>query len=239
MIGPQPYPVAFSNSYHNQSATKAFSGNFASTSIPNNTTGTEFNTFFDMLFTQQGTTIARYIVRRLYRFFVYYDIDANVETNVIVPLADEFKNSGWDVLLTVRKLLKSEHFYDVVNRGVMIKSPMDLIAGTVRTLNIPTATTGTTVAQQYTIWTYYHNWAKNNMEQSWLDVPNVSGWKAYYQNPTFYQNWINSNTIQQRSKFLAAMVSGATQGGVTMKLAPIAWVQQFAQPSTSPIPKRS
>ncbi len=226
-IAAQPYPVAYNNSYHNQSATKVFSANFGSTSIANNNTGAEFDSFFNMLFGQQAGTISRYICRRLYRFFVYYDIDANVEANVIVPLAAALVAANWDMLTVVRTLLKSEHFYHAVNRGVMIKSPFDLVAGTARTLNINATATGITLTQQYNLWTYFHNWAKNNMEQSWLDVPNVSGWKAYYQTPAYYQNWINSNTIQQRSKFLTAMVNGTTQQTVLLKLDPIAWVQQF------------
>lgn len=226
-IAAQPYPVAYNNSYHNQTNPKSFSSNFGSTAIANNTTGTEFTTFFNMLFTQQAGTISRYVCRRLYRFFVYYDIDANVEANVIVPLASELVNANWDMLTVVRILLRSEHFYDAANRGVMIKSPIDLLAGTARTLNINVNPGTITLTQQYNLWLYFHNWAKNNMEQSWLDVPNVSGWKAYYQTPTFYQNWINSNTIQQRAKFLTTMINGTTQQTIALKLDPIAWVQQF------------
>lgn len=240
-LAAQPYPVAFNNSYHNQTNPKQFSAFFNSTPIANHpavppsgspagtlvTSTTEFDAFFDMLFTHQADTIARYITRRLYRFFVYYDIDANVEANVIVPLADVLKNSSWDMLLTVRTLLKSEHFYDAVNRGVMIKAPTDVIAGTFRTLNVPTAIASTTLAQQYANWMSLHNQARNNMEQAWLDVPNVSGWKAYYQTPTFYQNWINSNTIQQRAKFLASVITTNTASVTLMKMNPVTWVQQF------------
>lgn len=226
-----PLPVAFSSTYHNQT-NKLFSGYFGSATI-NNQAGAaganEFDIFFNLLFTQQQTTIAKYVCRRLYRFFVYYDIDANVEANVIAPLASLLISSNWEMAPVVSTLLKSEHFYDAANRGVMIKPPVDFLTGPVRTFNINTTPVAgaTQVVNQYTIWNYFQNYAFNNLEQGIGLVPNVSGWKAYYQDPTYYQNWINSNTIQKRSAFLTALISGFTTGTVNVKIDPIAFVQQF------------
>jgi uncharacterized protein (DUF1800 family) len=226
-----PLPVAFSSSYHNQT-NKTFSAFFGYATI-NNQTGAaganEFDLFFNMLFTQQAATIAKYVCRRLYRFFVYYDIDANIETNVITPLANLLVSGNWEMAPVVNLLFKSEHFFDVANRGVMIKNPTDLIAGTLRTFNINTtpAAGATQVVNQYTVWNYFQSYALSNLEQGYGLVPNVSGWKAYYQSPTFYQNWINSNTIQKRSSLLTAFVSGFSTGTVTVKIDPIAFVQQF------------
>ena len=67
----------------------------------------------------------------------------------------------------------------------------------------------------------------NNLEQGLGLVPTVSGWKAYYQDPTYYQNWINSNTIQQRSALLTSLINGFTRGSTSIKFDPIAYVQQF------------
>ncbi|MEO6539570.1 MAG: DUF1800 family protein [Ferruginibacter sp.] len=226
-----PFAPGFNAAYHNQT-NKVFSSFFGSTTI-NNQTGAnganEFDIFFNMLFTQQQDTIARYVCRRLYRFFVYYDIDANVEANVIVPLGAFLVSSNWEMAPVVSKLLKSEHFFDVANKGVMIKSPLDFIAGTLRTLNINTtaAAGASQVANQYAIWQYFQNYAYSNMEQGYGLVPNVSGWKAYYQVPTFYQNWINANVIQKRASLLTAFINGFTTGGTSIKIDPIAFVQQF------------
>ncbi len=226
-----PLVAAFNSSYHNQS-NKTFSSFFDGATI-NNQTGVnganEFNIFFDLLFTKQQDTIAKYVCRRLYRFFVYYDIDTNVEANVIVPLATLFKNSNWEIAPVIKALFKSEHFYDMANRGVMIKSPVDFIAGTLRTLNINTtpAVGATQIQNQYSIWNYFQNYANSNLEQGMGLVPNVSGWKAYYQDPTYYQNWINSNSIQRRASLLTAFVNGYGSGGTSIKIDPIAWVQQF------------
>lgn len=226
-----PFAPGFNSSYHNQGS-KTFSAFFNNTTIANQAGAAganEFDIFFDMQFTQQGTTIAKYVCRRLYRFFVYYDIDANVEANVIAPLSNVLLTNNWDMGITVSTLLKSEHFFDVVNKGVMIKSPVDFIAGTIRTLNIGTtpAAGATQVVNQYTIWNYFQNYALNNLEQGLGLVPNVSGWKAYYQEPAFYQNWINSNAIQRRAALLTSFINGFTQGTLSIKFDPIAYVQQF------------
>ncbi len=227
------YPLvgAFNAAYHNQGS-KVFSSNFGNTTISNQTGvngANEFELFFDLLFTQQQVTISKYISRRLYRFFVYYDIDANIEANVIVPMATLLLNSNWEIAPVVRTLLKSQHFYDMANRGVMIKSPVDYIAGLLRTFNVNTtpAVSATQVTNQYVIWNYMQSYANNNLEQGVGLVPNVSGWKAYYQDPTYYQNWINSNTIQRRATFATMLISGFTQGTLSIKIDPIAFVQQF------------
>lgn len=230
-VAAYPFAPGFNAAYHNQT-NKLFSSFFANTTI-NNQTGVnganEFDIFFDMLFTQQQTTIAKYICRRLYRFFVYYDIDTNVETNVIVPLSTVLINNNWDMGPTVSTLLKSEHFFDIANRGVMIKSPVDFITGTLRTLNINTtaAAGASQIANQYAIWNYFQSYAFSNLDQGLGLVPNVSGWKAYYQEPAYYENWINSNSIQKRASLLTSFITGFTTGGTSIKFDPITYVQQF------------
>ncbi|HTN45347.1 MAG TPA: DUF1800 family protein [Flavipsychrobacter sp.] len=230
-INPYPFVVAFNSTFHNTS-NKTFSSNFGPTTITglSGASGaTEFDAFFNMLFNYQAVTISKYICRRLYRYFVYYDIDVNVETNVIVPLAAALVTNNWNMAPIVKMLLKSDHFYDMANRGVMIKSPFDLVAGTLRTFNVNTTpATGTSqLTNQYTIWSNLNSQTKNNMEQAMGLVPNVSGWKAYYQDPTYYQNWINSNTIQKRSGYMTSLLNGYTTGSTSIKIDPIAFVQQF------------
>ncbi len=228
---PYPFVTAFNSGRHNQT-NKVFSANFGNTTIYNQTGvngANEFDLFFDMLFAEQQLTIAKYLSRRLYRFFVYYDIDANIETNVIEPLAASLISSNWDIDFVLRKLFKSEHFFDAANKGVQIKNPIDFIAGTLRTLKINTTPVAgaAQLVNQYTIWRYFHNYAYTNLEQGYGLVPNVSGWKAYYQEPTYFQNWINSSTIQKRASLLTGLINGFTSGSTNIKFDPIAFVQQF------------
>ncbi len=229
---PYPYVGVFNATYHNQS-NKVFTSFFGNTTIANQTGANganEFELFFDMLFARQGVTIAKYICRRLYRFFIYYDIDANVDANVITPLATALINNNWEMAPTLKLLLKSQHFFDVANRGVMIKCPIDYIAGTVRTLKINTAAAAgaNQLENQYRIWNSFQYNALANLEQGFGAVPTVSGWKAYYQPPTYYQNWINSNSIQRRASLLTSFTNGYFPGNsIRLQFDPIAFVQQF------------
>lgn len=229
-----PLSVGFDSSKHNTTGPKLFSSFFGNTTIAN-AGANEFNTLFDLLLQYQSTTIAKHICRRLYRFFVYYDIDANVETNVIVPLAASLISNNWEMLPVMRQLLKSQHFYDMANRGVMIKSPFDFICNLISTLNINTTVPpgANQLINQYSIWRRFQLQAQNNMEQGYGLVPDVSGWKAYYQGPAYFQNWINSNTIQQRANFITSLFNGFTVNGVQVKLDPIATVQQLPNSTIS------
>ena len=94
----------------------------------------ELSAMIDMIFNQDET--ARFLCRKLYRFFVYYEITPDVETRIIVPLAQTFKNSGYNLKTVISELLSSRHFYDTDNAvtndnnvAAIIKSPIELISG--------------------------------------------------------------------------------------------------------------
>jgi uncharacterized protein (DUF1800 family) len=247
----QQYPleVIFNYTQHNQE-NKTFSSFFDNVTIAYQAGAAganELDLFLDLLFTKQKTTIARYICTRLYRYFVYYDIDAAIETNIINPLADYFIASNWEIVPLVKKLFKSQHFYDAANRGVIIKSPFDLVAGLIRTLRIPTAanavpplpaidpphTPADYTMNQYRLWGYLdYNICIYDLEQGMFEVPSVVGWSAYHQAPTFNQNWINSNSVQNRHRFIENFINGwhvgySWSGYANIKFDPFVFVQQF------------
>lgn len=184
----------------------------------------ELDALIDMIFSKE-TVLAKYICRRLYRYFVYYDIDANVEANVIAPLAQTFVSSSWNILPVLKQLFNSEHFFDAANRGVYIKSPFDLVAGTLNTFNVNTV--GNSIDNQYRIWSYFNDTIGLGMEQQMGTVENVSGWNAYYQVPAYHQYWINANTIQKRFDFLQKLFNGYTQNGTAIKINVILFAQLF------------
>lgn len=226
----EPNPVtSFVPDLHDYS-NKQFSSFFNNTVITGSGSG-ELQQFIDMIFTKQKI-VSEYICRRLYRFFVYYDIDANIEANVIVPLAQTFVNSNWEILPVLKQLFKSEHFYDVANRGVYIKSPYDVIIGTSRTFNFQL--TNPDIYQQYFIWSFYNNAVLTTMNQVMGEVPNVSGWPAYYQVPSFHQFWINAITSQQRFALLTYIIWGFDVKpddetiSARLEINEIAFVEQFS-----------
>lgn len=210
-------------------STKQFSPFFNSTSIANSGAA-ELDLFIDMVFSKQQV-VSEYICRRLYRFFVYYDIDSTTEANIITPLAQTFVANNWNVAPVLNQLFKSQHFFDMANRGVYIKSPYDLVIGSLRTFNLNyNITDPTNYETQYSVWKTFNS-TLIGLEQSQGVIPNVSGWPAFYQNPSFHEYWINSSTTQKRFLFLSAIFNGynLTYNGLTTRIEVdvIAWVKQF------------
>ena len=76
------------------------------------------------------TEASRFICRKLYKWFVYYEIDDTTETDVIIPMAAVLKSNNYDIKPALSVLLKSEHFFDTINQACYIKSPFDIIVGT-------------------------------------------------------------------------------------------------------------
>lgn len=163
----------------------------------------EIDDMLTMIFATQE--VAKYICRRLYRWFVYYDIDDTVEANIIVPLANLLRTNNYEILPVLNTLLKSEHFFDALAKGCLIKSPVELIVGACREFNVAFQP-ATDYVSNYGFYNYLANWSAN-MQQSIGDPPDVSGWKAYYQAPQFYETWINTDTLPKRNQFTDAMVS--------------------------------
>lgn len=163
----------------------------------------EMDDVIEILFARKE--VAENIVRELYRWFVYYDIDATVEQNVIQPLATLFRNNGYEIKPVMEKLLSSEHFYDVLVAGSLIKNPIDFTVGTLRSM-MDTATKSKLALNpmaRYDLALTLHEFsAKLQMEL--LNPPNVAGWKAYYQYPVFNEIWLNTVTLNLRNDFSEA-----------------------------------
>lgn len=213
-----------------ETSNKQFSAFFNNTLITNSGAA-EFDALIDMIFSKQQV-VSEYICRRLYRYFVYYDIDQYIETNIITPLAQTFVNNNWNILPVLQQLFKSEHFFDMANRGVIIKSPFDVVVGSLRLFNINTTVSDPANHHaQYLLWGYLNYNRCSQMDQEMGSIPNVSGWSAYYQTPAFHEYWINSSTIQKRFSFLQALINGLslTENSLTtvLKIDLISYVQQF------------
>ena len=212
--------------------TKTFSSFFNNTIIKG-TGANELDAFVDMIFSK-SVVVSEYICRRLYRFFVYYDIDVNIEANVITPLAQIFVTNNWNIFPVLESLFKSEHFYDMANRGAYIKSPFDLVIGSLRTFNVNnTVADASNYNAQYSVWDNVNAGFLSPMEQAMGAIPNVSGWNAFYQQPSFHEYWINSTTTQKRFSFLTSIFNGfnKTYNGLTIRteVDVIAWIKQFPE----------
>jgi uncharacterized protein (DUF1800 family) len=187
---------------------KTFSANYQGTTIKGRNSATagldELNDMLDMIFRQQATAV--YIVTKLYRWFVHYEVTNEVKTNVIEPLAVDFAKN-FEIKPILRRLLMSEHFFNESFIGSMIKSPIDLVVGLMNKFQprVPTA-----VADQYAFYNYFVV-AGAALQQNLLDPPSVAGWTAYHQEPDYYRQWINSATLPNRYAFTDLSLYGGSR----------------------------
>ncbi len=224
------WQTIFTASLHS-TANKTFSPFFNNTVITGRTGATagdlELADLLNMVFSQGE--VAKFIVRKLYRWFVYYTIDDNTEQQVIAPLATIFRNNNYELKPVLTALFQSQHFYDVLNRGCVIKNPADQVIGSIRELNtsFPTATD---YLSNYSMWNLMSNWM-TNMGMSLNDPPNVSGMPAYYQEPLYHEIWINADSLPKRNQFTDTMIAtGYLVNGIRLKFDCVALAQTFLNP---------
>ena len=146
----------------------------------------------DVILSQQAC--AMFVVLKLYRFFVQdvpMDLSAmDIGTRrVIVKLTNLFQATGYEIRPVVRKMLLSRHFYDPANIGSKIKSPSELLIGSVRSLKVPVRDMGIVSD------------AMELMGQSLFLPPSVKGWDGG-------RSWINTSTMFVRQNTLIYLLTG-------------------------------
>jgi uncharacterized protein (DUF1800 family) len=144
---------------------------------------------------------AEFITRKLWREFISPDPDdAEVKR-----IARRFRDSRYDIKVALNELLTSDAFYALENRGTLVKSPIDLVVGTLRQFDLrPVEPVPFAVAAA-------------GMGQNLFSPPNVKGWPGQ-------EVWINSSTLLARKQFLDR-VFRSDEAGATMPIA-----RQMASP---------
>ncbi len=186
---------------HNQT-TKQLSYRFNDVQIPN-MGNQEYAHLIDIIFSKDEC--ARFICRKLYLWFVYYNITQQVEDEVIAPMAQILVANDYEIQPALEALLRSEHFFDMLNYGPMIKNPIDFTLGVFKVFDVDFSTAN--ITQRYRVLWSVYNTATNAMQMPYYDPPSVAGWKAYYQEPGYYRIWINSVTLPIREAFVKKMLT--------------------------------
>lgn len=220
------------NINRHDTTSKTFSSFFNNTVITGRAATTagelELNDLLTMIF--NTNEVALNICRKLYRFFVYYEIDAATEASVIVPLAQIFRSSNYELLPVMATLFKSEHFFDALNQGCVIKTPMDVIVGMCREFSVQFPV-GTDYISNNFMWQFLQASA-NALQMDIGDPPNVAGWAVYYQRPQFHEIWINSDTLPKRNQFTDTMAAGGyTRSGKNIKIDPVLFASSMPDPA--------
>lgn len=171
----------------------------------------EYLKVVDIIFQQDECS--RFISRELYRWFVDYHITPEVETEIIEPMAQMIRDDNYDIVNALKALLQSEHFFSEAAYGCMIKSPLDFIMSMSQGLEFPVPT----ALNDY--YTYFNFLWKDTklMGQVITELPDVAGWKAYYQEPLYYRHWINSVSLLERKRYVAKYLNS----GFTINMLPL------------------
>jgi len=122
---------------------------------------------------------ATFITAKLWREFV----SANPDPREVERIGKAMRNRNYDIKVALRALLLTDAFWDPANRGTMVKSPVELVVGTLRQLDV--APGG---AMPFVV-------VAAGMGQNLFSPPNVKGWPGGEQ-------WINSNSLLARKQFL-------------------------------------
>lgn len=127
----------------------------------------------DILLRQPQT--AHYITQKLYRFFVNEEPDQEL----IKSISREFYQSGYDIRKLLTTIFSSAWFFEEKHRGVIIKSPVQLLVGMRRML--PMKFNNEEVQLIY----------QRLLGQVLFYPPNVAGWPGG-------RNWIDSSSLMYR-----------------------------------------
>jgi uncharacterized protein (DUF1800 family) len=122
---------------------------------------------------------AEFIVEKIWKEFV----SPTPDRGTIARIAHDFRASKYDLKVAMRGLLRSDAFWANENRGVLVKSPVEIVVGALRQLEV---TSDETIPLARAV---------AGMGQNLLAPPNVRGWPGG-------DEWINSNTLLARKQFL-------------------------------------
>lgn len=191
----KPFQTFFTKDAHDTGAKTLFQfGSISPISDEENTEDLvrekEVSGLIDILFSQRGEQISRFIAEKLYRYYIYSN-PGEIDSSTIEQVAQFIRDNEFNLLKTLKMLVCSNMFFSDNIRGCQIKNPTEYIIGLLRSFG-PTAAAGIQLSPSAII---------SSLEQSLYDPPNVGSWKAY-------RSWINTNTYPLRVKYAEQMQVG-------------------------------
>ena len=204
----------------------------------------EISDFVDIIFGQAET--AKFICRKLYRYFVSSEIDATIETEIIEPLAVTFR-TNYNMSEVVTKLLTSKHFYgedDSGNSanniiGGLIKNPLQSLLQTLTYFNVDVPDPINDSEMHYETF-YRHSVLYDLFELAGLTLfepSSVAGYEPFYQAPNYNRGWFNSSVIISRYKLPEMLLTGdrvLSYGELGVQLNFVEWVENHISNPSDP-----
>ena len=168
----------------------------------------EISQLVEMITAQQESAL--FICRELYRFYVYHEVTQDIQDNVLSQMVATLIANDYKIQPVIEDLLQSQHFFDAAasidddKYGAIIKSPLDLIAGTYRFFKLD-------LADFTTQFDLFYTQAGNIRQQlrrmgmDYYEPFEVAGYTAYHQYPAYNRNWISSNYLTNRYDFISSV----------------------------------
>lgn len=210
---------------------KQFSDRFISTLFPGNTIVPdpllmpggnpteesaldEISKLIDLIYEQTET--ARNICRKIYRFYLWAphtEQEALAVEAIIDQMAEFFVSpaNNFKIQPVIENLLRSQHFYEAAGGvtddsfGGLIKSPIDLVVGTLRFFNVQLPDMASQPDQYYEatgeILSHVVNQGMN-----FYNPYDVAGYEAYHQYPVYHRYWITTNSLSKRYDFIRTLL---------------------------------
>ncbi|HEY1191179.1 MAG TPA: DUF1800 domain-containing protein [Gemmata sp.] len=129
---------------------------------------------------------ARFIVRKLYRYFVSETDTPGAD--FLEPLAEQYRATGFDTGKLIATVLRSNAFFSPAAYRAKVKSPVEFAIGTVRALE--GAAGALPLAE-----------ALDGLGQVLFAPPSVKGWDGG-------EAWLNAQTLLGRNNLALALTSG-------------------------------
>lgn len=142
----------------------------------------------DIIFDQPAC--ATYVPKKLWSFFAF----ENPDEKLVAALGSAFKSGGWELKPLLKKIFLSEEFYSKTALRTQIKSPVQWLIGTTRSLEAP-------LPHQSVCQGILHM-----LGQDLLAPPSVKGWDGGY-------TWITTNSLLSRYNFAGILVKGGEMIG--------------------------
>jgi uncharacterized protein (DUF1800 family) len=130
---------------------------------------------------------ARFVTGKLWQEFVSTGPANERERAELEHAARAFRESGYSIRAALGELLLSEAFWARANRGALIKSPVDLVVGTMRQFDVDFTDPLPFV------------FLLRTLGQDLLSPPNVKGWPGG-------EAWISSQTLLARKQFVERLM---------------------------------
>ncbi len=143
-----------------------------------------FTTAHNLVFGERAEQVSEYITGKLYKHFVYQHPDPQV----LDGLATTFRDGNWELMLVLKQLLKSEHFFEESFINARIKNPLESM------LTIFKAAKSTFPGDIEPDWVNAFFYWSGQLGQEVMNPVNVAGWPGYHA-------WINESTLAGRWNF--------------------------------------